>query len=120
MDKALIARTVANKLFATEAAVDTAIVETSKLLGGLVEARQEMNVSTVVGNEVFAKVAAALSALSEARTAMVDAHNELAEVKLRVGIRTKLIGPVDPTKGFASDGSSLDENTHVFARRHAS
>jgi hypothetical protein len=117
MDKALIAKTVADKLFATEDAVDAAIIEASKLLAGLIESRQQMNVSTVLGNEVVAKVSVALGALSEARTAMVDVHNELAEVKLRLGIRAKLIGVVDPTKGYAADGAH-DGLREV--RRHAS
>jgi hypothetical protein len=95
MDKALIAQTVANKLFATENAIDTSIVEASKLMGGLIDARHEMRVSAVVGDDVVGKVAAALTALSEARKAVVEAHNELAEVKLRVGIRTKLLGVTD-------------------------
>jgi hypothetical protein len=102
MDKALIAQTVANKLFATEDAVDTAIVEASKLMGGLVEARQEMRISAVVGTDAVAKVAAALSALAEARAAVVEAHNELAEVKLRVGIRTKLLGVVDKSEAAST------------------
>jgi hypothetical protein len=95
MDKALIAQTVANKLFATEDAVDTAILEASKLMGGLIDARHEMRLSSVIGDDAVAKVAAALSALTEARKAMVETHHELAEVKLRVGIRTKLLGVTD-------------------------
>lgn len=112
MDKALIAQTVANKLFATENAIDTSIVEASKLMGGLIDARHEMHVSAVVGDDVVGKVAAALTALSEARKAVVEAHNELAEVKLRVGIRTKLLGVTDksasatqePMTGFRRAG----------------
>jgi len=100
MDKALIAQTVANKLFATENAVDAAIVEASKLMGGLIEARQEMRLSAVVGDDAAGKVAAALIALTEARKAVVEAHNELADVKLRVGIRTKLIGVTDKGSSF--------------------
>jgi hypothetical protein len=101
MDKALIAQTVANKLFATEDAVDKAIVEASKLMGGLIEARQEMRLSAVVGDDVASKVAAALMALTEARKAVVEAHNELADVKLRVGIRTELLGVTDKSQGAA-------------------
>jgi hypothetical protein len=110
MDKTLIAQTVANKLFATETAVDTAIVEASKLMGGLVEARQEMRLSAVVGDDAVAKVAAALAALAEARKAVVEAHHELAEVKLRVGIRTKLIG--------VTDKSAAATHEPAVARRH--
>ena len=57
MDKALIAQSVANKLFATEDAVDTAMIEATKLLSGIVEARHEMRVSAVVVDEVIAKLA---------------------------------------------------------------
>ena len=100
MDKALIAQSVANKLFSTENAVDTAIAEASKLMGGLVEARHDLHVSAIVGDEAFIKVAAALSALTEARKAVVEAHSELAEAKLRVGIRTKLLGVTDKGSSF--------------------
>ena len=113
MDKALIAQTVANKLFATENAVDSAIVEASKLMSGLIEARQEMRVSAIVGDDAVGKIAAALSALSEARKAVVEAHSELAEVKLRVGIRTKLLGVTDK-------GSSFFESPAVGHHRQAS
>jgi len=102
MDKVLIAQGVANKLFATEDAVDAAILEASKLMGALIEGRQDMRLSAVVGGESTARLAAALAALTEARQAVVDVHNELADVKLRIGIRTKLIGVVDKTQADTS------------------
>ena len=92
MDKALIAQRVANKLFATENAVDAAILEATQLLGGMIEARQEMGFSAVLGSDAAAKIGAALAALTEARAAVVGAHNELAETKLRLGIRTRMVG----------------------------
>ena len=90
VDKALVAQRVANKLFATEDAIDAAILEATQLLGGMIEARQDIGFSAVLGSEAAAKIGAALSALTEARAATVDAHNALAETKLRLGIRTKL------------------------------
>jgi len=39
-----------------------------------------------------AKVVEAMTALSAARVAMVDAHNEMNEIKLRLGVRTKMNG----------------------------
>jgi hypothetical protein len=102
MDKANIAQGVAYKLFATENAVDAAILEASKLMGALIEARQDIGMSAVTGTETVSRLAAALTALTEARAAVVDTHNELAEVKLRVGIRTKLIGVVDKTQADTS------------------
>ena len=39
-----------------------------------------------------------MTAWSEARSAMVGAHNELNDVKLRIGVRTKMIGVEDKPK----------------------
>ena len=92
MEKTLIAQRVATKLFATENAVDAAILEASQLLAGLIEARNEIGFSAVLGTEAVAKVSLALSSLSDTRRAMVDAHNELNDAKLRLGIRTRMDG----------------------------
>jgi hypothetical protein len=90
MEKAIVAQRVANQLAATENAMDSAIKETSQLLNGLLDARQELKVSAVFGDDATRKVMDALAALSVARQSVIDAHNELAELKLRAGIRTKL------------------------------
>jgi hypothetical protein len=90
MDKALVAQRVANQLASTENAVDAAIKETSQLLNGLIDARQELKVSAVFGDTATGKVTDAIAALAVARQSVIDAHNELAELKLRAGIRTKL------------------------------
>jgi hypothetical protein len=114
VEKALIAQRVANRLFATENAVDAAILEATQLLAGMIEARQQIGFSAVLGSDAAAKVGASLNALTEARAAVVDAHNELAETKLRLGIRTKMAG-VGP-KSF--DGA-LPVGDDLAARRHA-
>jgi hypothetical protein len=95
MEKTLVAQKVANKLFATEAAVDTATMEAMSLLAGMIEARKDAGVSSIVGDAAAAKVAEAISTLAAAKSALAVAHNEMADVKLRLGIRTKLIGIVD-------------------------
>jgi hypothetical protein len=95
MDKALVGQGVANRLFATEKAVDMAMIEAAKLMTSLVDARSELHLSAVVGDEATSKVAQAIATLAEARRAIVAAHGDLADLKLRVGIRTKLIGIVD-------------------------
>lgn len=95
MDKAFVAQRVATKLFSTEKAVDAAMVEAAELLAGMVEARAQLKVSAMTGDAAQAKLVEAISALGEARTAVVEMHRELAEVKLRVGIRTTLIGVED-------------------------
>ena len=95
MEKAFVAQKLANKLFATEAAVDAAMAEAMNLLAGMAEARKEAGVSATVGDGATAKIAEAIAILAQARTAVVAAHDELADLKLRVGIRTKLVGVTD-------------------------
>lgn len=95
MEKAFVAQRVANKLWATEKAIDAAMVEAAELLAGAVEARGQLKVSPVVGDAAQAKLVEAIAALGEARTKMVEMHAELADLKLRLGIRTTLVGVED-------------------------
>jgi hypothetical protein len=101
MDKALVAQGVANRLFATEKAVDAAMAEAAQLMMSISDARSELRLSAVVGDEATSKVAQAIATLAEARRAIVSTHGDLADLKLRVGIRTKLIGVTDkPTENI--------------------
>ena len=95
MEKVFVAQRVATKLFATENAVDAAMVEAAELMADMLKARKDLGVSAVVGDRASAKLVEALAALGQARTAMVEMHGELAETKLRLGIRTKMIGYED-------------------------
>ena len=95
MEKLLLAKGVADKLIKTELSVDQAIIDASALMGAMVAARCELRVSATVGDEAATKLAAAIAALAEARQAVVGAHKELDEARLRMGIRTKLGGGYD-------------------------
>ena len=101
MEKAFVAQRVAKKLFATEAAVDSAMVEAAELMGEMLRARQDVNESLVFADDVQVKMMQALKALSEARSAMVGVHGELNEAKLRLGIRTKMDGADKPKEAAA-------------------
>jgi hypothetical protein len=107
MDKAFVAQRVASKLFATERAVDAAMIEAAELMADMLKARADVGVSAVVGDRASVKLTQALAALGEARSAVVDMHGELNEVKLRLGIRTKLVG-IEP-KGQATPSVDLRE-----------
>ena len=96
MEKAFVAQRVANKLFATEESVDAALIEATELMTEMLKARRDVGVSTVFGDDAAAKLVEAIKALGEARTAMVGVHGELNEAKLRLGVRTKLVGPHKP------------------------
>jgi hypothetical protein len=90
VDKVFVAKRVAAKLRTAEHSVDTSLVEASDLVGEMLRARKELGLAANVGDEAIAKATAAISALSEARSALVAAHADLAEVQLRIGIRTRM------------------------------
>ena len=102
MEKAFVAQRVANKLFATENAVDAALAEATELMADMLRARQDLGLSAMVGDAAATKLIEAISALGQARTCMVAAHAQLAETKLRVGIRTKLAGVEDKGGGWVA------------------
>jgi len=90
VDKVFVAKRVASKLRSAEHSIDAALIEASELVSELLRARSEVGLAANVGDVAIAKVSAALSALSEARTSVVAAHSDLAEVQLRIGIRTRM------------------------------
>ena len=79
-------------MFATEHALDAAMTEAAELMADLLKARKDLNLSAVVGDAAPAKLVEAMAALAQARTAIVSVHNELNDVKLRIGVRTKMTG----------------------------
>ena len=62
----------------------------------LLQARKDLNLSATFGHDVSVKVADAMQALIAARTAMVDAHAQLDESRLRLGLRTRMVGDIKP------------------------
>ncbi|MDP3853426.1 MAG: hypothetical protein Q8Q77_06870 [Phenylobacterium sp.] len=92
MEKAFVAQRVATKLFSTEAAVDQAMVEATELMAEILKARKDVNASLVFADDVQVKLMEAIKSLSEARSGMVAVHHELAEAKLRLGVRIKMNG----------------------------
>jgi hypothetical protein len=90
VDKVFAAKRVASKLRSAEHSIDAALVEASELVAELLRARTEVGLAANVGDVALTKIMAAMSALSEARTSMVAGHAELAEVQLRLGIRTRM------------------------------
>ena len=103
MDKVFVVKRVAEKLWATEDKIDGALASAATLMGGLVEARQELGVSHAVTDAATSKIAEAIKLMAEARKAMVEVHAELGEVKLRIGVRTKMDGGWKPVKQVSDD-----------------
>lgn len=92
IDKAFVAQGVANHLGATEKAIDTAMAEAAQLMTAMMAARGELNLAAEVGDEAVSKVADAVTTLAQARRTVVAAHGDLAQVQLRIGVRTRMIG----------------------------
>ncbi|HEY8573785.1 hypothetical protein [Phenylobacterium sp.] len=90
MEKIFVAKQVAEKLYATEAAVDTALTEAAEFMSVMLAARKDVNAPLTFADGTQVKLMDAMKALSDARTAMVAVHEELHEAKLRLGIRTKM------------------------------
>ena len=95
MERALVAQRAANKLFAAETSIDQAMADAAALMMEFQSIRKEWNISAVFADEATAKVVSTLSALAQARSAMIACHAEMSEAKLRLGIRTKLSGTGD-------------------------
>lgn len=92
LEKIFVVKRVAEKLWKTEESVDAAMADASKLMGDMIESRKELGLSPVVTDAATQKVADAMRAIADARAALVAAHSELAELKLRIGVRTKMDG----------------------------
>lgn len=107
MEKVFVAKKVAQKLYATEAALDAAMTEAAELIGEMVRARAELKLSAVVGDAAQAKIVEAIAALGAARTAVVAAHADLDDVRKRIGVRTHGLGfhdkPILPLAAASAD-----------------
>ncbi len=76
--------------------------KTLNRLAGQDHARRDLGLSATVGDNAATKLIEAISALGEARSAMVSAHAELETTKLRIGIRTKMAGIEDKGGGWVA------------------
>lgn len=94
MEKILVAQRVANQLFATEKSVDKALKDAMQLMSEMIQASEQLGVSPVAGAAPADEIAQAINALTTARAAVLRGHGQLAETKLRLGIRTTLTGVV--------------------------
>ena len=103
MEKIFVVKRVAEKLWASENAIDAALESASLLMGDLITERRELDVSHVVTDAATAKIAEAMKAMADARTAMIGAHDALYEAKLRIGVRTKMDTSHNPWQNVQED-----------------
>ena len=77
-------------MYAAESSIDEALIGAANLLNGMIAAKAELNLAATVGDPALGKVAEAIASLTAARSAMVAAHKQLDESRLRLGIRTTM------------------------------
>lgn len=95
MSRLSIGEALAARLYAAEAAIDQALIETATLAAALPTARSDAWLSAVTGQRAFEKTAATITALSQARAHIVQTHKTLTALARKLGLETLAIGPLD-------------------------
>ena len=80
MKKMQVGVRVARQVRSAEHAVDQAMVEVCRLIETSLEGRVEAKLAAQVGQQTLADIVAALSQLTQARSALVAGHDGLAQV----------------------------------------
>ena len=95
MNKVEVVKSVAEKLYAAEDAVDEAMIRNTQLLESIVEGRRQLGVAATTAELAQTRVAEAIAALSEARRAVMAAHAGLKNVQQKLGVDDNEFGPMD-------------------------
>lgn len=106
MDKIEVVKKVADKLFATEHAVDDAMVRASQFLESMVEARRDLKLSAVAGELATTRVCESIAALSEARRAVMAAHNALSNLQRKMNVEDPVEWTGKPQEGVEPEAAA--------------
>lgn len=90
------AAAVAEHLFPMEASIDQAIALNAGLIRSIVEGRLATGVAVHFGQDAIDKAAHTILQLSSARRAAIATHDELAGVKVMMGLAELSFGDVGP------------------------
>ena len=102
-----VAKGVAARLFEVEDAIDGSLKQASRLIADMVDARRDLRLAAVVGQAAFARTAATINALAQARGEIIGAHDALAETRDRMGMRTVGLGALDKPDPPAGGGNFM-------------
>ena len=91
-DRLAAAKTVAEKLFALEDAIDAALICAGELSAAAPKARKQAKLSAMVGQDAIAMTGDAVAALYAARAHIVGAHSHYADVRDQIGIKPSMTG----------------------------
>jgi hypothetical protein len=113
MDRQIVGEALAQRLYAAEAAVDSALVAASVLAAELPAARSGAMLSAVTGQRAFEGAAGAVAALVQARAQLVRTHGVLAAVAQRLGLDDLAVGPVDKPEDDPPIGGGVTQRKPV-------
>lgn len=109
----MAAEQIAAALFEAEAAIDAALAKTAALTGIMPMLRKEAGASCMIGQNAVEHASQAISALADARRAIVDTHNELSVAQGQVGLGAVMLGDLGDEK-FAIAGVSERTNRRAL------
>ena len=95
MSTETVGEALSARLHSAESAIDAALTEAALLASMLPTARSQAYLSVVAGQKAFDGAAATISALTQARSHIVDTHRTLAALARRLGLDTLAVGPLD-------------------------
>ena len=82
----MVAEQVAGALFEAEAAIDAAISKAAHLTCVMPALRRDAGASALIGQDALERATQAISALADARRAIVETHKELSLVQAQIGL----------------------------------
>ncbi|MGZ9098331.1 MAG: hypothetical protein ACXW3O_01385 [Brevundimonas sp.] len=111
MSRLSVGEALAARLYAAEAAIDRALIETATLAAALPAARADAWLSAVTGQRAFDGAAGAVTALAHARSHIVQTHHTLSALARTLGLDTLAVGPLDkPGDGPPIGGGATPAN----------
>lgn len=110
MSRETVSQALSGRLFAAEIAIDAALVQTASLVAMLPTARAEAYLSAVTGQRAFDTAAAAVAALTQARSNLVATHHTLAALARKMGLETLAVGPLDKPEDVPPNGGGVNKN----------
>jgi hypothetical protein len=103
----LAAMRVARQLHAAEAAVDEALKAAAALVAMLPDARQQANLSALIGQGALEQVIDSVGSLGAARGALVKAHKQLTITHEKIGLGEAAFGGWVDKPDYASANPGL-------------
>lgn len=104
-ERRLAAETVAEQLFAAEAAIDAAIAAVASLTASMPKARMDANLAPMIGHDALMNASRTVSSLMEARSGICATHEALAVAQKQIGLGAVAFGSL--TKEMMTRGSQI-------------